>query len=190
MDKEKFSEKEALGVIEEMVNKSRYKMRDEAKYFLLWGWMVFAAAILHFIILNMGVENSWTTWPVMMGLALVVYGIMIRSSKSEGRAVTYIDRINKYLWLGFFGPLAITILVGIYISWFAAYPFFMALYGWSAIVSGGLLKFKPLVWGGSVSIIIGIATIFVTGMYILLMLALAILFGFILPGHALSRAES
>lgn len=190
MNEAKFSEKEALGVIEEMVNSSRYKMKEEAKYFLLWGWMVFAAAVLHFIILNLGVENSWVTWPVMMGLAIVMYGFMIRSSKAENRATTYVDRINRYLWLGFFGPLVITIMVGIYISWFAAYPFFMATYGWSAIVSGGILKFKPLVWGGIVSVLLGIFTIFVSGMYILLMLAFAILAGFIIPGHALSRAES
>lgn len=35
MDLEKFNEKEALCVIEEMVNSSRHKLKDEAKYFLL-----------------------------------------------------------------------------------------------------------------------------------------------------------
>lgn len=190
MDQEKFSQTEALNVIEEMVNSSRYKMKDEAKYFLLWGWMVFAAAVLHFIIINLGVENNWIVWPVMMGLAIVIYGIMIWTSKDEKRAVTYIDRINRYLWLGFFGPLIITIFVGIHVSWFAAYPFFMAIYGWSAIVSGGILKFKPLVWGGIASCLLGALTLFVPDIYILLMLALAVLFGFIIPGHVLSRAEA
>ena len=190
MDQGKFSKKEALNVIEEMVNSSRYKMKNEVKYFLLWGWMVFVAAILHFIILNLGVENSWIVWPVMMGLSFVIYGVMVQKSKGGNRAISYIDRVNKYLWLGFFGPLLITLMVGIFISWAAAYPFFMAIYGWSAIVSGGLLKFKPLIWGGVASCILGVATIFVPGMFILLMLAVAILFGFIIPGHALNRAES
>ncbi|MDX1642281.1 MAG: hypothetical protein R3220_11320 [Balneolaceae bacterium] len=190
MNQEKFDKSDALNVIEEMVNSSRYKMKNEAKYFLLWGWMVFAAAVLQFVLLNVGVSNSWIAWPVMMGLAAVIYVGMIWSSKQESRATSYIDRINRYLWLGFFGPLIISIMVGIYFSWFAAYPLFMAIYGWAAIVSGGILKFKPLVWGGIVSCILGAVTVFVPGMYILLMLALAILAGFIIPGHALSRAES
>lgn len=190
MDQKKFNEKEALSVIEEMVNTSRYKMKKEAKYFLLWGWMVFAAAIIQFILVTIDVNTSWIVWPVMMGLALVIYGFMIRNSRSEDRATSYIDRINKYLWIGFSGPLLITIMVGIFFGWMAAYPFFMALYGWSAIVSGGLLRFQPLVLGGVVSCILGMITIFVPGSYILLLLALAIFAGFIIPGHALSRVES
>lgn len=188
MDQKTFSEKEALNVIEEMVNSSKYKMQQEAKYFLLWGWMVFAAAILQFILVNFQVESSWMVWPVMMGLAFVIYGVLLRKSKKGEHSNTYIDRVNKYLWIGFLGPLVITILGGIYFGWEAAYPFFMAIYGWSAIVSGGLLKFKPLVWGGVASCFIGMLTIFTGGVYILLMLALAILIGFIIPGHVLSRA--
>ena len=190
MDQEKFSEKEALNVIEEMVNSSRYKLKEEAKYFLLWGWMVFAAAIIQFILITVEVNNSWIVWPVMMGLAFVIYLIMVKNSKNDDRSSTYVDRINRYLWLGFFGPLLIAILTGIFVSWAAAYPFFMAIYGWSAIVSGGLLKFKPLVLGGIASSILGAAPIFVPGIYILIMLALAILVGFILPGHALGKVES
>lgn len=190
MDQKKFSEKEALGVIEEMVNSSRYKLKDEAGYFLLWGWMVFAAAIIHFILLLFGVSNGWIVWPVLMGLAFVMYGIMIRKKKSKKSSVTYIDRMNRYLWIGFLGPLLITLLIGGVYGWPAAYPFFMAIYGWSAIVSGGLLKFAPLVWGGLASYILGVTTIFVPDMYILIMLAIAVLFGFIIPGHALRRSES
>lgn len=190
MTQEKFSEAEALNVIEKMVYASRYKMQEEAKYFLLWGWMVFAAAVLHFFILNAGIENSWIIWPVMMGVAFVIYIYLIINTKRESSSSSYIDRINKHIWLGFFGPLFISILTGAFISWAAAYPFFMAIYGWSAIVSGGLLKFKPLVLGGIAACILGVATIFVSGMYILLMLALAIFAGFIIPGHALSNVKT
>lgn len=190
MDQEKFNEKEALNVIEEMVNTSRYKMKEEAKYFLLWGWMVFAAAITHFVILRFGNVDGWIVWPVLMGLSLIIYGFMVRNSGKEKRATTYVDRINRYLWLGFFGPLLITLLIGGVYGWVAAYPFFMAIYGWSAIVSGGLLKFTPLVWGGIASYALGVATVFVPDSYILIMLAVAVLVGFILPGHVLSRAES
>lgn len=189
MEQGKFSEKEALGVIEEMVNSSRYKLKDEARYFLLWGWMVFAAAIIHFVLLLFGVVKSWIVWPVFMGLSFVIYGIMVQKNKSKRSSTTYVDRINRYLWLGFLGPLLITLLIGGVYGWPAAYPFFMAIYGWSAIVSGGLLKFAPLVWGGLASYVLGVTTIFVPDSYILIMLAVAVLFGFIIPGHVLKSSE-
>lgn len=190
MAQEKFNEKEALNVIEEMVNSSRHRLQDEAKYFLLWGWMVFAAAIIHFFILLFGNVNGWIVWPVLMGLSLVIYGLMVKRSEKKKGSKSYVDRINRYLWLGFLGPLLITLLIGGVYGWVAAYPFFMAIYGWSAIVSGGLLKFAPLVWGGIASYILGVTTIFVPDAYILVMLAVAVLFGFIIPGHALRRVES
>lgn len=190
MDQEKFNEKEALGVIEEMVNSSRHKLKDEAKYFLLWGWMVFAAAIVHFIFLLFGYVSGWIVWPIFMGLSLVIYGLMVKNSGKQRESTTYVDRINKYLWLGFLGPLLITLLIGGVYGWVVAYPFFMAIYGWSAIVSGGLLKFAPLVWGGIASYVLGVTTVFVPDGYILIMLAAAVLLGFIIPGHVLRRAES
>lgn len=189
MNQEKFSEKEALRVIEEMVNSSRHKLKDEARYFLLWGWMVFAAAITHFILLLFGITDGWIVWPVFMGLAFVSYGVMVKNRESDSGSVTYVDRMNRYLWLGFLGPLFITLVVGGVFGWQVAYPFFMAIYGWSAIVSGGLLKFAPLIWGGVASYILGVTTIFVPGEYILIMLAVAVLFGFIIPGHVLKRTK-
>lgn len=190
MKEEQFSEKEALGVIEEMVYKSRYKVQEGAKYFLLWGWMVLAAAVAHFISLQLGLQNGWLVWPVLMILAFFIYSVMVFKTESGKQASTYIDRVNKYLWLGIFGPLLITILLGSFHGWIAAYPVFMAIYGWSAITAGGLLKFRPLVWGGIASYVFGIATFFVPEAYVLVMLALAVLTGFIIPGHALGRVES
>lgn len=67
---------------------------------------------------------------------------------------------------------------------------YRGVYGWSAIVSGGLLKFAPLVWGGIASYVLGVTTVFVPEGYILIMLAAAVLLGFIIPGHVLRRAES
>lgn len=189
MEKTSFNQQDALQVLDEMINSSRYKVRQEAKYFLLWGWMVFAASVSHFVLLQMNIASSWLVWPVFMGLAGIVYIYMVVQSNSDRSAITYIDRVNKYLWGGILLPLLITTLVGGFMSWNAAYPFFMATYGWAAIVSGGLLKFRPLVTGGILSSLIGIVTIFISGSYILLMLALAILAGFIYPGHALIRAE-
>lgn len=183
-------QKEALGIIEEMVNESLYKVEKEAKYFLLWGWMVFAAAMIQFFALLTGFENSWLVWPVMMGLAFAIYVFMIIRSKKDSKALSYIDRVNKVLWVGFLGPLVITILIGSVYGWQAAYPMFMALYGWAALVSGGLLKFKALRLGGMASMLIGAVSVFLPGIYLLLMLAAAVFFGFILPGHALSRSGS
>lgn len=188
MEKTPFNQQDALHVLDEMITSSRYKVQQEAKYFLLWGWMVFAASITQFILLQLNIANSWLVWPILLGLAAVGYLYLISQTKSDSKATSYIDRVNKYLWGGIILPIIITLLVGGSMGWNAAYPFFMAIYGWSAIVSGGLLKFKPLVIGGVLSCVAGIVAVFITGSYILIMLALAVLAGFIYPGHALIRA--
>jgi len=189
MEKPPFDQQDALHVLDEMINTTRYKVKQEAKYFLLWGWMVFAAAGSHFILLQLNIANSWLVWPILMGLAGICYIYLIVQSKSNRFATSYIDRVNKYLWGGILFPLIIAVLVGGSMSWNAAYPFFMGIYGWSAIVSGGLLRFKPLITGGIISSLLGIVTVFTSGSYILLLLAFSVLSGFIYPGHALLRME-
>jgi hypothetical protein len=189
MEKPPFDKQAALHVLDDMINATRYKVQQESKYFLLWGWMVFAAAISHFILLQLNITMSWLVWPILMSIAGISYIYMIMQSKSDRYATSYIDRVNKYLWGGIIFPLIIAVLVGVSMSWNAAYPFFMGIYGWSAIVSGGLLRFKPLITGGIISSLLGIVTVFISGSFILILLALSILSGFIYPGHAFKRIE-
>ncbi len=67
----------------------------------------------------------------------------------------------------------------------STYPLIMLIYGIWLFVSGGALKFKPMIYGGVINWIFAIASFFLMFKMQLLALAVAVLLGYIIPGHML-----
>jgi membrane protein implicated in regulation of membrane protease activity len=70
-----------------------------------------------------------------------------------------------------------------------AYPIIMFLYGLGTFVSGGILKFRPLVWGAVGAWATGIAALFVTFQHQLILLAISVLVSYLIPGYLLSKSQ-
>jgi hypothetical protein len=65
------------------------------------------------------------------------------------------------------------------------YFFIMLLYGMATLVSGGILRFKPLIAGSFFSFAMAIVSVFAGYKEQFLCLAAALLFSYIIPGHLL-----
>jgi hypothetical protein len=66
----------------------------------------------------------------------------------------------------------------------------MLIYGTWLFISGGALKFRPLIFGGIINWVIGAIAFFADFEQQLILLALAVLLGYILPGHLLKSRHS
>ncbi|MES2778435.1 MAG: hypothetical protein V4651_00925, partial [Bacteroidota bacterium] len=67
------NEKQALLVIEEMINKAKSEIKDNGFYFLFWGWLVFiAAGINYYLLLFTDYEYHSIPWMIMMPLGGVI----------------------------------------------------------------------------------------------------------------------
>jgi hypothetical protein len=69
----------------------------------------------------------------------------------------------------------------------------MGLYGLGTFISGGILKFKPLVFGGIASFVLVALTVFIPALSesfngALLMLAASIIVSYLIPGYMLKRS--
>ncbi len=61
----------------------------------------------------------------------------------------------------------------------------ISLYGLGTFVSGGILKFKPLIFGGIFSWVIAIVALFIPEIYSLLMVSLSVIVAYLIPGYML-----
>ena len=183
------TEQESLLLIGQMIRNAKKAVRDNGFLFLLWGWLVFAASLSNYImafVLDMG-EIAYLPWPVLMisgGIISAIYGS--RQKKNE-RVKTYVDDAMKFLWIAFVVALLLTLVFMSKIGPEVAYPFIMVLYGVGTFVSGGILKFKPLIYGGIACWLIAIAATFFDFQFQLLLLSLSILVSYIIPGHILKH---
>jgi hypothetical protein len=182
---------EKLNVIYDMIENSKTRIRENAFFYLLWGWLVLIASLSHFIMMRMGIFYSFLAWPVIMTGGMVVSVIAgIRMGKKAGYR-TYIDTAVIYLWYGFFFALLVILALSIggKIHWEITNALIINMYGLGTFVSGGILKFKPLIIGGICCWLIALCVFFVPGDYMLLLVALSIIIAYLIPGYLLRKVS-
>ena len=184
MENEKqFSESESMQVIQRMIATAKNELVDESFHFILWGWLVFAASIGHYLLWKAGFEQPYLVWLLMPvgGIASFIYG---RRQHKQETVKTYVDEILKYVLIAFGVSLGIVLVfqgkLGI-----NTYPMVMLVYAVQLFVWGGALRFRPLIAGGIINWALAIAAFFVTFEIQLFLLAAAALAGFAIPGHLL-----
>jgi hypothetical protein len=177
------SQEESLRIIHEMISAAKNDVKADAFIFLLWGYLVFIASISHYFLAKMEVENSDAAWFLMPLGAVITIIYSIRKNR-EARTKTHVSEFLKYIWIAF-GAAMFVIMC--FHSWGQGQilPLIMTLYGIGLFISGGALKFTPLIIGGIFCWICAIAGFKVEGLYQLLIIAAAVLGGYIIPGHLL-----
>jgi hypothetical protein len=178
---------ESLDIIQSMVRRAQQRYSDDSFYYIMWGWLVFAAAITHFVLIRLGVANSSVVWLAMPlgGIVSAVYGM--RQSKRE-KVKTYVNTYMGYVWIALGVSMIVVLSMMFKMGIENVYPVLILLYGIGTFVSGGLLAFRPLIIGGVVCFGLAIGAFFVAFEYQLLLIAVAMLTSYIIPGHLL-RAQ-
>jgi hypothetical protein len=184
---ENFSPEDSLRVIQTMIDKTRTSVVDNSFYFLLWGWLVFIAALLQYI-LYVFVRTPWNAaaWNLMF---IGFIGSIIHRAKERTRPVrTYVDEGLANIWLCV--VVIQTLIVFVFVrrgGWQYCYTAFILIYSIGCFLTGRLLKFAPLVWGAVACWVLAIVTTFVDFQTNMLVIAAAILVSYIIPGYLLRR---
>jgi len=185
----KIDQQNSLQLIQEMIETSKTNYSENAVFFLLWGWLVLAASIIHFILLKIGYMYSFLPWPILMTAGAIASGIIGARIGKRSTVWSYIDKMMVYLWYGFFITVVIMIVFTVlgHISWQVTQPLIISMYGLGTFVSGGVLKFRPLIYGGILSWICAIVAFFLPYEYGLLLIALSIVVAYLIPGYLLQH---
>jgi hypothetical protein len=183
----KLTQQESLKIIQEMIATSKNNLKDNSFFYLLWGWLVLAASLLHFVLFEINWEYSWLPWPVLMTIGGIISMIAGYRLGKKAKVVSHVDKMVIYLWWSFLIVILLFLLMtGLQkINWTVAHSLIIIMYGMGTFVSGGVLKFKPLIIGGIACWIIAIATFFVESQYNLLLIALSIIIAYLIPGYML-----
>ena len=192
------NEKESLAVIKEMINRSRTNFKEQSFYYLLWGWLVVASVLVQAALFNMGNAYHWIVWPIMGFAGGITSGIYGKKQGMKAGYSTHLDRAMGYVWIGFVIYLVLVLLLSSTgkfgpDGWNVSFVLIMGLYGLGTFISGGLLKFKPLVFGGVASFILVALTAIIPSLVAdfngaLIMLAVSIVVSYLIPGYMLKRS--
>jgi hypothetical protein len=174
-----------LQLIYEMISAAKQEINENGFIFMMWGWLVFISCIVNFAGLYFGYPQAALVWLLMIAGGIITFIYYARQNKKE-QLKNYIDVFLGYLWIAF----GVTLFLVLFFQWklgLSTYPMVMLIYGVGTFVTGGALKFRPLVFGGIWCWIMATAAFFVDFNLQLLLLALAVLGSYIIPGHLLRR---
>ncbi len=183
----KLTEQQSLQIIQEMIATSKNNLKDNSFFFLLWGWLVLVASLSHFTLIQLSYENAFLPWPILMFSGGIISGIAGYRLGKRSNVISHVDKMIMYLWWGFLVVMMIILFMAGFnkMSWDVTHPLIIALYGLGTFVSGGALKFKPLIIGGIAAWIISTVAFFVTPEYVQLLIALSIIIAYLVPGYLL-----
>jgi len=189
-DNQSFSAEQSLQVIQSMIERAKQDVAKNSFYFLLWGWLVFIAAILNFVLMKFtDVKQPYLVWNLMwIGVVMsIIKGV--KQSKEE-RVKTYIGETMRYFGISTaIIYCGLPFIFGSYNLWHYSFPFYILIYTAACFFMGSIMQFPVLKWLGLLCLPIMIISVFISFEWQLLMLALAILIAYIIPGYVLSARE-
>ena len=181
MEEQNINPAQSLQSIQNMISRAQNKLSENGFLFIFWGWLVFISAAAFYFLTLGGFENPWyarLTMP-LGGIFTMVFAI--RQKKKE-KVRTYIDDYMAYVWSAFGICLLITLLMGFKLQLYC-YPIVIMLYGTATFITGGIIRFTPLIICGALSYAISVCAFFVNFETQILLLALSVLVSYIIPGH-------
>ena len=185
-----FSAEQSLHLIQSMIEKAKQDVANNSFYLLLWGWLIFIAALLNFGLMRFtSVEQPYLAWNLVWigAIASIIKGI--KDSKKIA-VKTFVGETMK-----FFGISQAILYTGLafffykYDLWHISFPLYILVYAVTCFFMGALMQFPLLKWTGLLCLPIMVIAVFVSFEWQLLLLALAILVSYIVPGHVLYMKE-
>ena len=180
------TEAESLSIISGMINNAKNRFSETGHLYLLWGFVVFICCITQFVMLHFFKnEGAYYVWYLTWVAVIYQFYYLYKKRKRE-TVKTYTDEIVGFVWFTF--VICTSILVYILINnkvLNAINACVLVMYGMPTFLSGIILRFKPLKIGGIICWLLAIAAMFTVYKFQLLLLSVAVVAAWIIPGFIL-----
>ena len=184
MNNENLSNQESLEIIAKMINTAKGNVSQGAFHMLLWGWVVVILSTSHFVMLKFSlVAHPEAVWLLTLPTFFVSFFVGYKRGR-KSKVHTHLDRTYAWIWMAF----SITFVIIFFLimgKWDIINPVILTMAGYATFLSGKVLKFKPMVYGGLAFWAWAIVAFFAGPLYGILVTALAISTGYLIPGYLL-----
>jgi hypothetical protein len=190
MEKTTLTPEQSLLLISKTIEETKDRFKEYGGVFVFWGSLtiiVFGSQL----VLSLLELYKFTMWPVyLFPVGAIITGIWAwRDHKKLNRPKTFIANVLQnigwiigmnLMFMGFFFSNQLGEAMG---------PVFIILFAVMILVCGLAIKFKPLIIGGAITNVIGLASFMIDTNYHGFSLMIGALVGMIIPGLLLNRAR-
>lgn len=181
---------ESLDIINQMVEQARFNFSKNSAFFIIWAVLLIGAALYQFVAQQTQfTQLFWIGWPIaglVGGIISSIYGNRIE--KQQGHR-THLDRMYSSIWMIYLVTL-VMMLVALVYNHLEPSGYIMLLTGLPTVLTGRLLKFTPLVYGGISLWIFGLITLFVLPQFGALLFIASMITGYLIPGLMMRNVKN
>ena len=186
MEEKDISPQESLTLINDMIGRARKRYTDNSIFFLMWGWIVMFASLTHYVL----IEYTSFNMPYI-GWSLTIPGFiasMLIGAKKGKKAVvkSYTDGVYAWLWFTLGISIFVMVFHGEKLGWYIV-PLTMLMASVGTVVSGAMMKFRPLQIGGALFFGFSIFAFQVDESQQMLLMAISVLTGYLIPGYVMKK---
>jgi hypothetical protein len=179
-----FTPQQSLELISTMVNQAQGKMRKNSFYFLLWGWTVTLANLGMYGLLKFtSYPHPYYVWVITIPAWIITMFYGSRQDR-EARVSTHLDKINMWIWIAS-GITMLPVIIFMSKINYQINAVILTIIAAPTFVTGIMLRFKPLLFGGINFWIFAIICFFVDAQTQYLVGGIAIILGYLVPGYLL-----
>lgn len=182
-ESEHLSAQQSLDIITTMIKQAKGNAQKNGFHFLLWGWVIMIANLGMFTLLKWEYSHPYVVWLVTIPAWIISLYKGFKTEKAE-HVTTHLDKVSLCLWISFGICLFTLVGFGAKIN-YQLNPLIITISAIPTFVSGVVLRFKPLMWGGVAFWIFGIISFLTPSETQPLIGAVAILCGYLIPGYLL-----
>ena len=187
-----FDEKRSMQLIHEMLQVSKSKFQSDGILMIVWGWIMTIHYLLSFVLGNSNLTNQLRhgikyviTGLIFIGFAYTLFYIL----KQRKKVQTYIGVSLRYVWVAMFFSLVLVNIIQFRvlneINFELQHPIFMVIIAFAIVVTGGILRYKLIVFGGVAFALLALISSHLPLNNQLLLESIAWLIAFVIPGHIL-----
>ncbi|HEX6332656.1 MAG TPA: hypothetical protein VFZ78_00435 [Flavisolibacter sp.] len=197
MEEKNLTEQESLRIIQQMISTAKNEQKDNGMGWILWGWLLFLASLFTFLNLRLNWLDHfffWNAFGAITILLLLYQAIRFFSRGTKVRVRTFTSDLFSKLNMGFILSLFL-IIVSMNVGYPGAnvppvkgFALLLGLYGFWILIYGAALNFRPSIIGAYLTWGFAFASLFVTSFeWTMILHAIAVLCGYIIPGHIAYR---
>lgn len=197
------TEKESLELISQMINKAKKSYHDSGIGPILWGSVIALCSLVTFFQIRFDFRLPFDIWFLTL-IAIVPQIFIVSREKKKNKVRSYDDTTMDYVWTCFGISIFILIFINAnivshlnpvfqtYIEVKGSRPefnyssfstsFFLLLYGFPTIITGGCMKMKPMLYGGIICWVAAVVSVYTQIEWDMLLTALAAISAWLIPG--------
>ena len=185
--------RDQIEVIASVINNTRENLKPLSINFIFWGCLVIVMSLFNYAFPSLIASTQygdvlfWTVLPLIGMILTIYYNIKYRNKTGYE---TYLNRVVKIIWGVFNLSWIYIIALSFTIKSFHPVPPILFLLGMMLIITGLIIKFKPITLGGIFLTIFTFYLNFNPGINLLLVNIIGVSLGMLVPGLSLFYSKS